>query len=120
MEIPDMNLEVLYGKILLLLILRYLCRVSTSCAFVKGVWITLQGVKTMSTKEVSAIPVVVPVEAPASQHDLEDQSRALNATHNVLHQEALPRHRSRCTNSTDSIASIRGIGTRCHSTVSLN
>ena len=74
----------------------------------------------MSTKEVSAIPDVVPVEAPASHHDLEDQSGALDATHSVLHQEALPRHRTRRTRSTDSIAPIRGIGARCHSMVSLN
>ena len=74
----------------------------------------------MSTEEVSAIQIVVPVEAPASHHDLEDQSGAFNATDSMLHQEALPRHRPRRTRSKDSIASIRGIGARCHSMVSLN
>jgi hypothetical protein len=68
----------------------FLCRVRTVCAFVKGIWITSHGVKTMSTKEVSAISVVVPVEAPTYHYDLEDQSRALDATHSILHQEALP------------------------------
>lgn len=79
-----------------------------------------EGVKTMSAKEVSVIPVFVSVEAPASQHDLEDQSRVLDATYYVLHKEMLPQHRQRRTRSADSIASIGGVGACCHPMVSLN